>query len=364
MEEYDVVIVGGSFAGLAVASELSNWKVLIIDEKPIGEGIKSTCGTVLSLVEELRLMDTVRQIHKKFIFHTEDKEYCFDLQNHPFCVIDEEKFNKELFLRSKAKFLQARLISNTGNTVKTNQGEFSAKILVDASGPRAVLTYKVEPNFNKNLFFGIETLVDYKDENLHYYYLPKKFKKGVFWIFPQGDTSRIGLGSYQAEMHLEEKLEEFLAKINLKKNNLHGGFGTHKLRGGSLNNIFVVGDAAGQCIPLTAEGIRPAIVFGTKAGEIINKILSGKIAFREGLDSYRKFVDSKRIDYLFYKFVQEVYIRLPIFLVNLMLKIATNPKITNKILNKYFGFLSYKEENNLDFVIQPSLATVETKEKI
>ncbi len=44
--DYDVIIAGGSFAGLAVANQLRGQRVLLIDRKPIGSGRTSACGTI------------------------------------------------------------------------------------------------------------------------------------------------------------------------------------------------------------------------------------------------------------------------------------------------------------------------------
>jgi len=49
---YDAIIVGASFAGLAVASRLRG-NVLIIDKKDIGTGQTSACGTLLSVPQAL-----------------------------------------------------------------------------------------------------------------------------------------------------------------------------------------------------------------------------------------------------------------------------------------------------------------------
>ena len=50
MKEYDVIIAGASFAGLAVASRITRGKVLLIDRKEIGAYQVSTCGTTVGVV--------------------------------------------------------------------------------------------------------------------------------------------------------------------------------------------------------------------------------------------------------------------------------------------------------------------------
>ena len=50
---YDVVIVGGSFAGLAVAMQLRGYRVLLLDQHPIGARQMSACGTPLATARAL-----------------------------------------------------------------------------------------------------------------------------------------------------------------------------------------------------------------------------------------------------------------------------------------------------------------------
>jgi glycerol-3-phosphate dehydrogenase len=50
MEQLDSIIVGGSFAGLAVASRLRG-RILLIDRKDFGTGQTSACATLLSVPE-------------------------------------------------------------------------------------------------------------------------------------------------------------------------------------------------------------------------------------------------------------------------------------------------------------------------
>ena len=54
VDEYDAIIVGASFAGLAVARELHG-RILLIDREEIGEGQTSACGTPLRVVDALGL---------------------------------------------------------------------------------------------------------------------------------------------------------------------------------------------------------------------------------------------------------------------------------------------------------------------
>ena len=336
--KYEVIIVGASFAGLAVASKIKNGRRLLIDSKPIGSGLKSACGTVLDTVLKLGLGDCVLQVHKEMILHTSNPslDFSYHLES-PFCVIDGKKFCQKLFEKEKTDFLLANVLSFDGTSLRTDRGVFQPDILVDASGPNSVLT----ENKNQYLSFGLETIVDLKEQGLHFYYFPKIFPKGVFWLFPQGKTSRIGIASYLGKTNLLPYLDEFLKRFGLKRGNIHGGYFPHRLRKPIYQKIFLVGDAAGQCLPLTGEGIRPAIFFGQKLGEIVNLILEGKITLEEGLNLYSDFVfkDRRKLKYELLYQSQRFFINIPQFLLNFFARLVSKKPVTNFVLKKYLGIL-------------------------
>jgi flavin-dependent dehydrogenase len=64
-----------------------------------------------------------------------------------------------------------------------------------------------------------------------------------------------------------------------------------------VGRVFAVGDAAGQCLPLTAEGIRPALYFGGECGRIVQRILDGAVSLEAGLEAYQRLVARYRRPY-------------------------------------------------------------------
>src|SRR3979490_2543828 len=56
----------------------------------------------------------------------------------------------------------------------------------------------------------------------------------------------------------------------------------------TVGRVFAVGDAAGQCLPLTAEGIRPALYFGGEGGRIVQRVLDGAGSLEAGLEAYQR----------------------------------------------------------------------------
>lgn len=337
--KYDAVIVGAAFAGLATAGKIKAGRTLLIDARPIGSGVKSACGTVLDVVLELGLEDCVRQRHENFIFHLGKKVFTFPLSS-PFCVIDGEKFCQRLLGEGKAEFLQAKALNFDGRVLITDQGDIQAKVFVDASGPSAVLSGAKKKKYSS---FGLETIVDYQKKDLHFWYEPKVLPKGVFWIFPQGDTSRIGIASYLGRTDLLPGLEDFLKRFDLKlnKETLHGGYFAHRIREPVSRGVFRVGDAAGQCLPVTGEGIRPAVFFGQKLGEIITLILEGKITREQGIKKYRDFVfaNRRKFKYETLFWAQKLLTNIPQIFVSLAAGAFTKDRVNEVVLNKYLRIL-------------------------
>lgn len=325
---YDVIIAGASFAGLAVTSQIKSGKVLLIDSKPIGVGVKSACGTILSMVSGLGQDGSVAQIHRKIILHLTNKTLTYNL-SFPFCVIDGEKFCQRLFGAESGEFYQATVLGFEGKVVKTSKGDFQAKIFVDAMGP----------NSSDYVSFGIGTILPYREEDLHFWYEPKIFPKGIFWLFPQGKVSGFGVGSYQGKTDLKPYLDEFLARFGLKAGKLHGGYFPHRLRKVVEGEIFRVGDAAGQCLPLTGEGVRPALVFGQKCGEIIEEILAGETTLETGLKKYQNFVLAKRVKYEGMYFLERFFTSLPEKFFYPLAWLASKKPLTDFILKNYLAII-------------------------
>ena len=70
--DYDVLVCGASFAGLAVARELagSGARVLVIDRYELGERQTSACAVPTPWLQALDLMGSHRQSFDQMIVHT------------------------------------------------------------------------------------------------------------------------------------------------------------------------------------------------------------------------------------------------------------------------------------------------------
>ncbi len=337
--KYDVIIAGHSFAGLAVASQLRG-RILLIDPKPIGEGQTSACGTLLGVPQRLGLMDSVLQVHPFLAIHTPTRTERYDVQEHHFCTFDYRRFCEGMAEGTDAHILRAAVKGVEGGEVVTDQGRFRGEILVDASSWRAVLANSVCPGYTsrERMSYGIETVAPRKGESLCFWYDPNLLPEGVAWFFPIGQASRIGVASYAGDGHLRAHLDIFLDSLGLAKRKIHGGYFPSSLREPTVGKLFVVGDAAGQCLPLTGEGIRPALYFGQACGHIIGRVMDGKLSLRQGLDEYRAFVLHHRGLYRLLGLLQRLLMRGPVGLINGLIALAGREPFRPFILRGYVAF--------------------------
>lgn len=300
MKTYDVIIAGASFGGLAAANAVVGKRVLLVDPKPIGAGQTSACGTLYGVIEALGLYDSLRQVHSTLVLHTPYRAVTFRLA-YPFCTFDYADFCTLLANRTGADFLQTAVLGLDGDTVVTGQGDYRACCLIDASGWRAVLGpdgSRVDQPQGR-MSFGLETTVPYQDEGLHFWYEPDRLLPfGAAWLFPVGAVSRFGLGSYGGQTKLRAGLVNWLdADFDLSPAGFHGGYFPSTLRASTAGQVFRVGDAAGHCLPLTGEGIRPALYFGLAAGRLVRRVLDGELLLAQALAQYNDFVLKHQIYY-------------------------------------------------------------------
>ena len=336
---YDVIIAGHSFAGLAVASQITG-RVLLIDPKAIGEGQTSACGTLLGVPERLGLMETVFQMHPFLAFHTSSRTERYDVVEHAFCTFDYRRFCEGMAEATEAHVLRAAVTGVEGGEVVTDRGRFRGEILVDASGWRAVLANSLRPGYTsrRKMSYGIETVAPRRGESLSFWYDPDRMPEGVAWFFPIGQASRIGVASYVGDGHLRPHLDTLLDSLGLARAKIHGGYFPWSLREPTVGDLFVVGDAAGQCLPLTGEGIRPAIYFGQACGRMIQRVLEEQVSLRQGLEEYRAFVLHHRGLYRLLRLLQSLLVQGPPKLVNRLIALACREPFRSLILRGYVAF--------------------------
>jgi flavin-dependent dehydrogenase len=296
--EADVLICGASFAGLTVARELraTGARVLVLDRYEIGERQTSACAAPTEWLRNLGLESSVRQTFGSLLVHTPRVErarwalpFTFSTFDYPeLCALLAEQ-------GGEAEFETAKVIGRTGTTVRTDRGDVTAPLIVDALGWRRVLGpgANVQPP-QAALSRGLEVHPSGSGSDLELWIDPRYVDAGYGWSFPARDEVRIGVGSFDPHDPVRQPTLRLVADVEAQPHGYQGNWIPHRLRPAVQDGVFFAGDSAGHCLPLTAEGIRTAFYFGIALGRELRAVLEGRQSHGDALERYGAFSASHR----------------------------------------------------------------------
>ena len=340
MSVYDVIIAGASFAGLAAAQRLHG-RVLVLDREPIGEGVTSACAAPVAIVEAVGASDAIQQVHDRLVLHTPHVNAAWILPE-PFCTFDYRRFCHLAFSRTGAEFRRTAVAGRRGSSVITGEGEIPARFLIDATGWRAALASGSGRPRTPGRFvaFGIESEVPADvGPGLHFYFLPE-VRDGYAWAFPCGGAVRFGVLSYLGRTKLWPGLTRFMARFGLRPGSMHGGYLASGFHDPVVDGVFVVGDASGQCLPLTGEGIRTAILAGYQVGELLQDVLDGRRVSEGAVAEYRRFVADARRKYRALLWGNLALLAMPLRLTGAAAAYLSRPGPLSVFMRHYLGIFA------------------------
>jgi menaquinone-9 beta-reductase len=290
--EHDVLICGASFAGLAVARELagSGARVLVLDRYEIGERQTSACGIPTEWLRELGLMGAHRQTFGRLVVHTPHGTSVLELP-WTFSTFDYPELCKLLWEQSDAHFEVAKVNGRSGDVVHTDRGDLTAPVVVDALGWRRVLGNGYQPP-DAPLSRGLEVHPWGAGDELEIWIDRRYVPAGYGWSFPASDEVRVGVGSFDPRFHVKDTTVLLAEDLEREPIRYQGNWIPHKLREATEDGTFFVGDSAGHCLPLTAEGIRTALYFGIACGRELRAVVEGRQSVAAALVRYGDFSGS------------------------------------------------------------------------
>jgi menaquinone-9 beta-reductase len=322
--ERDVLICGASFAGLAVARELagSGADVLIVDRYEIGERQTSACGIPTEWLERLGLMAAERQRFDTLVMHTPHGTSRYRLP-WTFSTFDYRELCQLLWRDCDATFEtakvngrnSARSAGNGGDgkiAVETDRGTISAPLVVDALGWRRMLANGdgYQPP-DAPLSRGLEVHPGGESEDLAIWIDRKYVPAGYGWSFPARDELRIGIGSFDPRFHVKDTTVELTRDLGKEPNEYQGNWIPHELRRATEGGVFFVGDSAGHCLPLSAEGIRTALYFGIALGRELRDVFEDRQSREQAEAAYAAFHDTHEWKFKWMLRVQKLIPRVP-----------------------------------------------------
>ena len=295
----DVLICGASFAGLAVARELAQTgaDVLVVDRYEIGERQTSACGIPTAWLTAMRLQDSLQQTFGELVIHTPFATTRYDLP-WTFSTFDYGTLCGALAEQGDFSFETAKVERREGDTVITDRGALTAPLIVDALGWRRVLGRgaNVQPP-EALLSRGLEVHPLGFGRELEIWIDRDYVPAGYAWRFPANGELRIGVGSFDPRYHVREPTVRLAHDLEADTVRYQGNWIPHALRPATEDGIFFVGDSAGHCLPLTAEGIRTALYFGLACGRELRRVIAGQQTREEAVARYHAFSAEHELAY-------------------------------------------------------------------
>jgi menaquinone-9 beta-reductase len=311
--DYDVLICGASFAGLAVARELagSGARVMMLDRYDVGERQTSACAAPTEWLRGLGLEASMRQTFPDLVVHTPYGTSRYRLP-FTFSTFDYRELCGLLDDQNDAEFETAKVDGRTGHTVHTDRGDLTAPLIVDGLGWRRVLG--AGDNYQPPeapLSRGLEVHPWAESEDLEIWIDRRYVPAGYGWSFPAGGEVRIGVGSFDPRFHVKETTVLLAEDLGRDPVRYQGNWIPHKLRDAAEDGVFFVGDSAGHCLPLTAEGIRTALYFGIACGRELRAVIEGRSDRATALRRYGAFSAQHEWQFRWMLRVQKLVPRVP-----------------------------------------------------
>ncbi len=285
--DYDVVIAGGSVAGLLCAREIArqDHKVLVIEED-YEIGTPEHCGGLVSVpaMYELGIIPMRSTLDNKvksaLIVSPSGKSFTLDARPQQVIVLDRREFDKQIAHQAEVNGAEIRVRSSlrevTKDGVRTSDGEIKCKIVVDARGVSSLIR-KDRTGILQSAQY--EVYADWVDKERVEVYLDQEKYPGFFaWIIPtRRDEAKVGVAGMG--INAAAVLDEFIKRKG-KYSTVRKIFAPIWIKGPIkkfvTRNIVTIGDAAGQSKPTTAGGIYSSGLGGILAGSAISKFIESE----------------------------------------------------------------------------------------
>jgi len=281
---YDVVIAGGSVAGLLCAREIAGKgnSVLVIEED-YEIGTPEHCGGMVSIkgLEELGVIPSNKTfnhtVESAEIFAPNGNSFLINSTKQKVAEISRRELDKQIAHQAQKNGAEIRVKTSFRKTteegVETSDGKINCKIFVDARGVASLIQKDREGILSSAQYEIYAEWIE--KEKVHVYFDQEKYPGFFAWIIPSGNgMGKVGVAG--EGINSANMLEQFL-ETKGKYSIIRKIFAPIWIKGPIKKfvkeNTVIIGDAAGQSKPTTAGGIYSCGIGGILAGKAISKFL-------------------------------------------------------------------------------------------
>ena len=293
---FDVIVAGGSVAGLLCAREIAakGFSVLVIEED-YEIGTPEHCGGLVSIsgLEELGVIPFKKtfdhMIESAKISASDGKSFSINSKNQKVIEISRRELDKQIAFQAQKNGAVIKVRTSfqerTDTGIRTNEENIDCKIFVDARGVSSLIhkdrtgilssaQYEIYANWIKK--GKVEVIFD-----------QEKYPGFFAWVIPSSEgKGKVGVAG--KGINVAETIDKILAEKG-KHSTIRKIFAPIWIKGPIEKfvegNTVIVGDAAGQAKPTTAGGIFTSGMGGVYAGQAIAEFL--KTDDKSKLDEYQ-----------------------------------------------------------------------------
>ncbi len=356
----DAIVLGAGPAGAAAAFQLASaGRRVILLEQQEAPGLANPCGGGMAASVQrwfpFDLTPAVDQVIRRvrFTWALEDPVTAELPGDAPFWIVRRRVL--DVFLSARAQEAGAELRCSASAEAVGREGGLwhvrlaggetlraPALVVAEGSGSRHATALGLgpqRPRYASTISVELDCPVAEPDTARFEFGL---VQHGFCWAFPRQGGTSIGVGTFigQQPADADVVLNALLPSLGLaadagrrRQGRLRIWDGHHPLH---RQGVVVAGDAASLCDPFLAEGLRPALMSGCRAGEAVDRWLAGDgealagYSLRMRQDWGESMAWGKRIAQVFY--------RLPRVGYQLGIKRPTAPQRIAQILSGEMGY--------------------------
>lgn len=294
---YDVVVAGGSVAGLLCAREIASggFSVLVIEED-YEIGTPEHCGGLVSLsgLQELGVIPFRKTfdhlVQSAEITAPNGKSITLDSKNQKVVEISRRELDKQIAFQAQKSGATIKVKTSfqelTDSGVRTSDENIDCKLFVDARGVSSLI-HKDRTGILSSAQYEIYADWIHKDK-VEVIFDQERFPGFFAWVIPSSD-GRGKVGVAGKGINVANAIDSFL-KEKGEYSTIRKIYAPIWIKGPIEKFVdgktVIVGDAAGQAKPTTAGGIFSSGMGGVFAGKSIVEFLKTNDSSK--LDSYQK----------------------------------------------------------------------------
>jgi len=297
MNQTDLVIVGGSFAGLSCAESAASQglNTIVLDRKIDAGAIPHTTGILVKEVaDEWDIPSRLcRKITRVKLYSPCLRSITLHRPDYYFLATDTPALMRWMAQRAvdvgaQIRFGQAfKHASITHHGVSLPEHKLVSRYMVGADGPNSRVARNFGLSQNKHFLMGVEaefTGVNGLDEDCMHVFIDTDLAPGyVAWALPGMGITQVGIATRRPAIpELSRLIQRLSSVFDFSQAQQVGQRAGLIPCGGPLSDVsrerlMLLGDAAGMVSPLTAGGIQPAMHLGNLAGSAITDYLQNDI---------------------------------------------------------------------------------------